>query len=47
MLKRLFLPATPYLLLSPPYIFEFPKIPLYNILDYVIQKLFFKIVISF
>jgi len=46
-LTRLFLPAPPYLLLSPPYISKFPKMPLHNILDYVIRKSFFKFVISF
>jgi len=34
--RRLFLPAPPYLLLSPPYIFEFSKMLLNNIPDYVI-----------
>jgi len=42
-----FLPAPPYLLLSPPYIFEFPKMSLYNILNYVIWKSFFKFIINF
>jgi len=37
---RLFLPAPAYVLLSPAYIFVFPKISLYNISDYIIWKSF-------
>jgi len=46
-IKRLFLPATPYILLPPSYNYIFPKIPLCNITDYVIQKSFFKFIIRF
>jgi len=35
-IQGLFLPAPPYILLPPPYIFIFSKILLHNIPDYVI-----------
>jgi len=43
----LLLPAPPYLLVPPPYIFYIPKIPFINISDYIIWKFFSRSRISF
>jgi len=40
LVSGLLLPAHPYLLLPPPYIFYIPKRPFVNIPDYIIRKSF-------